>query len=419
MNGLRGWLLLAVVAAAGAGAIARSDWARLAWEPSAVAESDFELHWAAGRALLAGLDPYDPRAVDAIGRPTGRPDTPFCAANPLVVRLFGLAGEDLPAGYRAWRAWNLVLLAAAVLALAACLRTALGDAASPAAALAVALGLVALNDGTWMSFYYNQTNVVTLLAVVLALRAAQAGRQGAEGVLLAIATVAKTSPALLLLVAALAGRWRTLLAGLATLALLAGLSLAWNGAPAHASYLEMLRLRLGYAAQVPAGEFNNSLHDWNLAPNGLLSRAGEAGGWPASWTAAAVWSVTVAVLAALAFRLRPRAGRAAPDVLAQYAAGVAATFLVSSVTWTTHLSLAAVPCAWLVVQSWTARRLVGAAPWLLAAGAAATAVLFLPLGSFGDDLRLHHDILLKADACLALFAIALAWPRAAPAEGAR
>jgi len=35
--------------------------------------------------------------VNAIGRQTGRPVTPFCAANPLVVRLFGLAGADFAA----------------------------------------------------------------------------------------------------------------------------------------------------------------------------------------------------------------------------------------------------------------------------------------------------------------------------------
>jgi hypothetical protein len=181
----------------------------------------------------------------------------------------------------------------------------------------------------------------------------------------------------------------------------------------NASYLAMLKLRLGYASSVPTGQFNNSLHDWNVAPNGLLSRAAEVGRWPPGATLAAAGAVALVVLVALERRLRPRDGRPAPGVLAQYAAGVAATFLVSSVTWPTHLSLAAVPCGWLAVQALTVRR-PGALPLvLLFVGAVATAVLFVPLGSFGDDLHQHDDIRLKTDACVALFALAVAWPRAA------
>jgi hypothetical protein len=409
MSGWRGVLLLAVMVAVVAGVVRHSDWARLAFEPSAIAESDYELHWAAGRALDAGLDPYDARVVTGIGLQTGRPDTPFCAANPLVVRLFGLAGPDLHAGYRTWRNWNVVLLAACVLVLASCLQQALGPSAGGAAALAVALGLVALNDGTWMSFFYNQTNVVTLLAVLLALRAAQTGHFLAEGVLIAVAAAAKTSPALLLYIAALAGRWRTVFAGLVALAALGALSIEWNGLGVHRSYVEMLGLRLGYDAQVPGGEFNNSLHDWNLAPNGLLSRAGAAGGWPVWRTVTAAWAVTAVVLVELRRRIWPSRGRPRPDVPTQYACGIAATFLLSSVTWPTHLSLAAIPCAWLIAQAWTARSLGAGAMLWIGVGALAALVLFLPLGTFGDDPHQHYDILLKADACLALFAVTRAW----------
>jgi hypothetical protein len=429
MSAWRGLLLLAAVAAAAAYVATHSDWARLAYEDTAIAGSDYELHWAAGRALAAGLDPYDQGVVNEIGRQTGRAETPFCAANPLVVRMF--AASSLFDGYRTWRAWNVALLGAAVLALAACLRrelgaaggTAGGTAGGPAVALALALGLVALNDGTWMSFFYNQTNVVTLLLVALALLAAQSGRSEAEGVLLALATAAKTSPALLLVVAALAGRWRTVVAGVATLGLLGAVSIGWNGLAVNRSYLAMVNLRLSYASSVPTGQFNNSLHDWNVAPNGLLSRAGQAAGWPPQAVLAAAGAAALVVLVALERRLRPRDGRAAPGVFAQYAAGIAATFLVSSVTWPTHLSLAAVPCGWLAVQALAARRLGALPVLLLLAGALATAVLFVPLGSFGEDLHQHDDIRLKTDACLALFAVTLLWPQrdqpptAAPSTG--
>ena len=446
MSALRGLLLLAAVAAATGYVATHSDWARLAFDRTAVAQSDYELHWAAGRALVAGADPYDQGVVNEIGRQSGRVDTPFCAANPLVVRMFG-AASSLFDGYATWRDWNIALLAVCVLVLAACLRRELvaaraaadltdaavvpgatgatpsgGAVGVTAAALALAIGLVALNDGTWMSFFYNQTNVVTLLAVLLALLAAQTGRPAAEGVLLAVATAAKTSPALLLLVAALAGRWRTVIAGVVTLGLLAAVSIGWNGLAVNESYVAMVNLRLGYAASVPTGEFNNSLHDLNVAPNGLLSRAAEVGRWPPKATLVAAYAVALIVLVALERRLRPRVGRA-PGVFGQYAAGVTATFLVSSVTWPTHLSLAAVPCGWLAVQALTLRR-PGALPLvLLFVGALATAVLFVPLGSFGEDLHQHDDIRLKTDACLALFAVLLLFPQrdqpptAAPSTG--
>lgn len=415
-----GALLLLLSLAAAALVARRSEWARLAYEPGAIAESDFQLHWAAGQVMAAGGDPYDSAAVQAIGAPTGRTFTPFCAANPLVVRLFGLADRhDLPGAYRAWRDVNVALLALAVVALGLAVRRV---AAVPAgAALALAAAALLLDDGTWMAFYYNQTNVVTLVAVVGALLAGQAGRPMTEGALLALATAAKTSPALLLVVVALAGRRRTALAGLLTLAALGGLSLAWNGAGVHLAYLDTLRSRLGYAAAVAPGEFNNSLHDWNLAPNGLLSRAADAAGWPPAAARGAAWAATLVVLVLLARAVRrlrrsahawdaaDEAGPAVagpPALMGLYALGVSAGFLASSVTWSPHLSLAALPIAWLVLagprDAPPARRLLDALPL-----AAACAVLFVPLGTFAEDVHQVLDVRLKTAACVVLYALVL------------
>jgi hypothetical protein len=424
---VRGGLLLVLVLAAVLAVAWRSEWARLAYEPGAIAESDFQLHWAAGQALAAGGDPYDSATVNAIGAPTGRPFTPFCAANPLVVRLFGLAGRaDLPGAYRAWRDANLVLyaLAAALLALAA--RRA--GAHSASAALALAAATLLLDDGTWMAFYYNQTNAVTLVAVCGALVAAQSERRATEGVLLALATVAKTSPLLLLVVAALAGRRRTVAAGALTLLALGLISLAWNGVAVHVAYLDTLQTRLGYAAVVSPGEFNNSLHDWNLAPNGLLSRAADSAGWPPAWARAGAWGVTLVVLALLLRAVRARArerargpGRAGAEafgIMGLYALGVAAGFLTSSVTWSPHLSLAALPLAWLALAQRNGGRGRPRAAQGVLLGVT-YALLVVPLGTFAEDVHQLLDVRLKSAACVVLFALVLAELGRAPDSAAQ
>ncbi|MGQ0552283.1 MAG: glycosyltransferase family 87 protein [Planctomycetota bacterium] len=420
---IRGGLLLLLVAVAVALVVPRSQWLgrsadglSLLERPQARAESDFQLHWAAGRALARGEDPWDSATVNALGAVTGRPFTPFCAANPLVLRGFALADPvDWQGAYARWLTVNHVLLGLAVLVLALVLRRA---GLGPAAALAVALAAIALNDGTWMGHAMNQLNGVTLLLVLLALLAAQAGRPVQEGVCLALAAAAKTSPALLIVLAVFAGRWRTVRSALATGAGLLVLSIAWNGWEVHRDYLALLGRELGYVASLPSGAFNNSLHDWNLAPNGLLSRAAEAGGWSRGGTLAAVWLVSLATLAltarwALAWKRRASANANAAALLSLYALGLSASFLISSVTWPTHLSLAALPVAWLVVASWSGRSHVA----LTLAAAIACATLFLPLGTLAAEDPHHQlDILIKADACLLLFAVLLALPRTPAAQ---
>ncbi len=416
------WALLVAVGIAIVLVVPRSEWFQISFLPAAYADSDYELHWAASQALIRGQDPYDQETVAPFGAATGRTYTPFCAAFPLMVRLFALTGgkdvEHFEEGYRATRAINLGLLLVSVLLLAGVLRNATCGRASvhAAAALAAAAGLLAFNDGTWMALHYNQLNFLALAAVCGALCAAQRGRPGAEGALLAVAALAKTSPALLIVVAAMAGRWRTVRAAALTAVALGALSVAWNGWAAHVSWLAMVDRELGYVATLRPGFFNNSLHAWNLSPNGALSRAGNVAGWSSAIVRAAVWAVTVTVLATLwiAVRRSVTAGRSRADsgdaearalaariLFAQYALGVCASVLVSSVTWSPHLSLAVVPALWFVQISWS-----GPAPhvkaWLLAGGLA-YAMLCLPLGTFGTPWDVRRDVDLKLAACALLF----------------
>jgi hypothetical protein len=284
-----------------------------------------------------------------------------------------------------------------------------------AAALAAALALVACNDGTWMSLWFNQLNFITLSALAGALWAGLAGRPRLEGALLAVAAWSKLSPALLVLLAAAAGRWRTVRAAVVTGLVLLGLSVALAGWDAHAQWLAMARRELGFAAQRPAGLFNNSLHEWNLSPNGVLSRAADAAGWTRAVPVAGAWASALLATGAAAFALR-RVARAfgrdrATTVFLVHALGVAAGFLASSTTWVTHLSTAAVPLACLTWLAWQGR-----AGGLVRAGAAlAGALLMLPLGALGSPESQRVDILAKLDGCVILLVALLAaacasWP---------
>jgi hypothetical protein len=449
---LRGFLLLAASVLAVLLVAPQSAWYALSGVPEEVAGSDFQLHWAAARALELGLDPYEPEVVERIGAPTGRGFTPFCAANPLMLRLFLLAGAeeaaDLVRGYRAALRANALLLALSVVLLMRALQRA-GRARGfdGPEALAVALAVLLLNDGTWSALYYNQLNFVALAAIVGALCAGQRGASRTEGVLLALAAIAKTSPALLIVVAALAGRWRTVRAAAVTGALLLAVSVAWNGWAVHESWARMAGRELGYAAELREGRFSNSLHDWNLAPNGALSRAAHAAGWADDVARVGAWAISAMVLTALVVAVRrARRGARSPAggagstaagsaqqspvgagrrsggqptavaraVFADYALGVAASFLVSSVTWIPHLSLAAVPAAWLILQAWTAVPRPPTA--LLLAGAAACVVQCLPLGTFDASNDQSLDIRLKLAACFVLFSVIVALTREGEGE---
>lgn len=414
-----------------------TPWRAALIESGAWRDSDFQILYAAGQGLVEGRDIHDPSVLDEVGRRTGRPATPFCAANPLVVRLFGLlGGSGFRAAYQRWLWVGAGLAALTVLSLAGALR---GLGLSRGLALGAALVLVAVPAGFWQSVAMNSTNLVALAALAGALAAAVHDRPLLEGGLIAVAALAKTSPALVLVAALLAGRRRTALAGLATLTAAGLASIAWTGWAIHASWLTRVLPRLGYAPEVPAGRFDNSLHAWNLAPHGWLARTAEQGGWSRDLVAVGAWAVALLVLWQLVTALRGLAQRPAgarsptdgtpptpggADRLdadrpipaadqptdgtpglpgahrawragAVHALAVAASLLLSSVTWPHHLVLLAVPGAWLVAR-WAVR---GTGPARVL-GVAALALTVLPLGSLSTDVHQTADVALRTVACL-------------------
>ena len=378
-----------------------SPWSTFAGDEASRVESDFQILRAAGCGLVEGRDIHDPFVLDDVGRRTGRSHTPFCAANPLVVRTYGMqAGSPFDQAYTAALVVNACLAILAVWLLASCLRAASSAAARTAWTTAFAIGLVALGagEGLWMSLAMNSTNLLALVAVLAALRSALAGHPLAEGAFLALAAVAKTSPALLLLVVLFAGRRLAFAAGCAVSAGLAALSVWWSGWEIHASWLTRVLPVLGYAPDLEAGRFNNSLHAWNLSPNGVLSRTLLEADGPRMFALLGAWIVALLVLGQLVVSVRSRGrGGDRRTIFRVYALGLTATLLVSSVSWPHHLVFLCLPAAALLDDL---RR--GVDPPGLA-GLACVALLALPLGMIDSDPMLTLGIPLRSLAVVLLF----------------
>ena len=96
-----------------------------------------------------------------------------------------------------------------------------------------------------------------------------------------------------------------------------------------------------------------------------------------------------------------------------HAAGIAAGFLASPTTWVPHLSLAALPLAFVLWRAWERR--AGCATALC--GGAAALLLFLPLGMLGSPEDQRLDILAKLDGCILLLIAVAAAARVAAPDG--
>ncbi|MFT7465581.1 MAG: hypothetical protein ACI9EF_003950 [Pseudohongiellaceae bacterium] len=377
-----------------------SPWAALATDARAQSTSDFQILHSAGQGLAEGLDVHDPLVLDRVGQRVGRPLTPFCAALPLVVGLFGLAGRDFGSAYESWLLANIALGCCAAFALAACLRRGM----SAWLALALALLAVGLPPSFWHSLAMNSTNLVALAALSLAWWSGERGLLALEGLALSLAILAKTSPALVLVTMLLAGRWSTVLWAAAWFVASVGASVMWLGWEIHVSWFTRVLPVLGYSPVVAPGRFNNAMHAWNLSPNGLLTRAAAGPGW---WAAAGAWVVTALVLMQLWGAVKGSHSRAKGvargDVGGLYALSVAGMFLVSSVTWPHHLVLAAIPGVWLLLQGFADSEKQRGQLVATLCGLVSWSVLALPLGMFGGGDLQPLDIPLKTGACLVLF----------------
>lgn len=384
--------MLAAVAAIAS----RSAWWGQIDEPSTWAGSDHQILWSAATALDEQRDPFDAATLDEIGRRAGREVTPFSASQPAAIAAVGwTVDDDHVASYRRWRLVNVVLLVLCVAACAWLVATLGGERAVALAPLPAAVAILGLAESTPLSLWFNSWNPATALLLLVG---AVAWRRWpwAAGAALGLAVAAKTSPALVVVLAGVAGAWRVV----------GGAALAWGGVTAlavatlgvdvHLGWAREILPRLGLAA-VSEGAFNNALHTWNLAPNGLVSRAGfvhedlDTARLVARGVALAV--VAVSIGAVVAARRRGRI-----DGRWLVALGVTTSFLASSVTWPHHLIFGSVAWAWWLADGSRASRAVG----LLA-----LVLLVPPQGSWGAE---EWDARLRTIGLVALWAAVLCAP---------
>lgn len=395
-----GVLALAVALAAVLAVAGSSPWLPFLTEREAWPQSDLQILWAAGHGLAEGRDVTDPAVLDELGRRAGRDPTPFSASHPLLARLHGELPDDFPAAYERALVLNAGWALLCVLLLALLAR---GDGRTEAAVasdwllwLALATAAVGLCDGLWMSLAMNSTNLPALALVLAALWAAVARRPLLEGVLLGLAVLAKTSPALLVLTALMAGRVKTgISAGLTWLSFCA-LSVFWMGPDPLLAWTTRTLPALGYGMRVEPDAFDNALHSWNLSPYGLLTRSALRSGLPPGL----VWVAALLVASLVLWQLWLVA-RTRRDPLGLGAATLAGSLLISSVTWPHHLVFVALPATVLVLRG---RRL----PLLGGLGLLASVVLMLPLGSFDSDPSLPLEGPLRTAAAVLLFAASVA-----------
>jgi len=151
---------------------------------------DFKPYYGGALALRRGIDPYggDFAAVFAkLGDPLGRLSAWERAEPQLDTPAWLLFFEPFtllkpPGAYRAWAAFNLLCLGAALLIL---IRE-IGPSGAPGWTVAAAMVLyppVAIN------FWFAQSEIVLLLIFVLALAAIRRERHGAAGAILAAAAL--------------------------------------------------------------------------------------------------------------------------------------------------------------------------------------------------------------------------------------
>ncbi len=385
-------MLVAIVALA-----AKSGWWEQLTIPGSWAQSDHQILWAADVAQREGGDPFETAVLDAIGRRTGREHTPFSASQPAAAAVVGLtSSDDYGASYQRWLAVNVVLLVGCLAMCAALARGLAPRRLGWLAAAAVALAIFGFFEATALSLWFNSLNVATTSALLVA---AMAWRRVpfAAGFALGLAVVLKTSPALIVALAAAAGAWRVVVGAAVGWGLVTAGALALLGIDVHLAWVQSALPRLGYAV-VDEGAFNNALHTWNLSLNGLASRALLAEGR----AAAALWSVRgVAILvvgaSAVAVQRVARRGQISGTWL--IALGVVTSLVVSSVTWPHHLIFASVAWLW-----WTLR---ATSPTARLLGGLALVALVPPMGAWGAE---ELDARVRTFGLVALWAAVLVSP---------
>jgi hypothetical protein len=255
---------------------------------------DFASYHYAAQVAAEGGDPYDTPSLDAAARAerTRRSVQPYFYPPPFLLGMAWTLPLPLATAYRAMFVLNELLLAGVLLL---CVRR----FAMPAWAAALVLAtFTPVPDNAWM----GQANYLALLPALAGLallrptgapREVPVGREALGGVLLGVAGMAKMTPALYLLAAALAGRWRAFAVAAATAVGLSVLALPMVGLEAQRRfYTEVLP---GFAA----GRYHQLGVPIGLASNHSLPNLW-AQVWPGTATALSEGAARAGTLTTLA-----------------------------------------------------------------------------------------------------------------------
>lgn len=299
--------------------------------------NDFDVFYSAAIAYRHGLNPY---TVDltAIGQRLGfhlgplrhSTDTPFAL---LLFLPFSFAA--VPSAHTIWIAVNFAAFAAALFLLLAPRFSGLD--------LRMALVIAAfavLYAPVTEDFLFSQRQTVILLALVLVMRALQRRREAAAGLLLSLAVAYRAFPILMAGYFVIRRQWRVLIYMGCGLALIGAVTVAMLGLPVCIGYVSGMRFAATAFWQDPA---NVSLH-------GFLDRFFFYAGGPAPGAPlrmlhfVSIVSAEIVILALTVWptyrrRLRPDLDRPT------YALWVAASIILSPLSWIHYLVLLLIPFA--------------------------------------------------------------------------
>jgi glycosyl transferase family 87 len=325
---------------------------------------DFGVFWRAGGRFVAGRDLFP--AADGFLAWRYAPGTALVFA-PLALLPFGAAKA----------LWFALLAAAGGLVAARLVRD--GSDWRP-----VALALVALSRPLVEEFACGQVNLLVLLAALAAFRDEDRGRPLRAGLLLAVCIGLKLSPALLVLPAVTARRWRVVGGAALGLGVLALAPLPFYGASGAVA------LHRAWMASLAAASPGAAAAGGNQSLFGFAARLG-----------APVWVAAIVAAAVVAAALRAPGERVRRGLL------LFATALASPMGWIQNYVMALPALAGLAVS----RRSVAAA----AVGLALLVPMYDLSGPRFEAWFFDHSLPLAAMALL--FVVALRSAPAAPSEG--
>ncbi len=349
--------------------------------------NDFKHLWAGAFLLDHGLSPYQPDQLFRVAA-----SQRWAAMNPYVylpttgLLMRPLAWMRYHTAQEVWFWLNWGLAWAVVLGGPGLLRMRRADLARLVGAVFVTAAFPFYRQMT-----AGQMNVVMAALLILAAAALRRRREPAFGLILALGFAWKISPALLIVLAALMGRWRAALWGLGFSAAFILLSLVCFGWPVHREALSMIA-EMGYGRSTWEALGNDFYRDpFNQSPNALLHHLLTENPYSRPWLALGpvfanglTWLVSLGLFAACLLaargrrldRVRPAPRdppRASDADVSLFLAGTLLMLLAPSLLWD-HYCVQALPALmWLFGQG-----LVTRGPTSTVAGLAIAILLTIP-----------------------------------------